>query len=498
MWRGASRWQRALGSSGLAATAVSASWLHRQEGKCQAVPDLGPLTAVSAIDGRYAGRTAPLRIHLSEYALHKNRAEVMVKWVLHMSRNEGMKEVKELSAESASAMLAISENFDVAAAAHCKTIERTTNHDLKAVEYHIKTEMDKTPELVPLKEWVHFACTSEDVNNTAYALMLLKTRSEVLLPKMDAVIGELRKLAEQHAAQPMHSLTHGQSATPTTFGKEMAIFAYRLQKHRDAVAAVDIVGKFNGASGNFNAHKAAYPDLDWPSVSRDFVCNSLGMIYQPYSTQIECHDFIAELSDAVSRFNVVLLDCDRDMWQYTSRGILKLKTVKGEVGSSTMPHKVNPIDFENSEGNIGLANALLHHFGEKLPISRMQRDLSDSTVLRGLGTAFGYSLIAYDSTLKALSRITVNSDVMNKELNDAWEVLGEAAQTLLRKHKVQGAYELLKDLTRGKTMDATIMQEFFASLKDKIPPEDLVRLQNMTPSTYLGCAEELARGQGKK
>eukprot|EP00928_Gymnodinium_smaydae_P027204 TRINITY_DN21106_c0_g4_i1.p1 TRINITY_DN21106_c0_g4~~TRINITY_DN21106_c0_g4_i1.p1 ORF type:complete len:497 (-),score=84.81 TRINITY_DN21106_c0_g4_i1:52-1542(-) len=496
MWRGAFGWQRALGGTSVIASAFTASQSRRNEIKCEAAPPISPLTAVSAIDGRYASRTAPLRIHLSEYALHKNRAEVMVKWVLHMADNPALNEVKELSPGAIQQMLSIVDAFDVAAAEKVKKIERTTNHDLKAVEYHIKSEMDKSAELVPLKEWVHFACTSEDVNNNAYALMLSKARSEVLLPKMDQVISELRALAKQHAAQPMHALTHGQSATPTTFGKEMANFAFRLQKHRDAVAAVEIVGKFNGATGNFNAHKIAYPDVDWPSVSNDFV-NSLGLSYQPYSTQIECHDFIAELCDAVGRFNVCLLDCDRDMWSYTSRGILKLKTVKGEVGSSTMPHKVNPIDFENSEGNVGLANALLHHFAEKLPVSRMQRDLSDSTVLRGLGTAFGYSLIAYESTLKALSRITVNADAMSAELDASWEVLGEAAQTLLRKHQVPGAYELLKDLTRGQTMDAATMRSFFASLKDKIPPEDLLRLQNLTPATYVGCAEDLARAQGR-
>lgn len=485
-----------MGGSGLVA---AGAFTQRQESKCQAAPEFSPMTAVSAIDGRYASRTAPLRIHLSEYALHKNRAEVMVKWVLHMAKNGEMKEVPDLSPAAIAAFLAIADNFDVKAAEHVKSIERTTNHDLKAVEYHIKSEMDKTPELVPLKEWVHFACTSEDVNNTAYALMLNRARAEVILPKMDQLIGELRILAEQHAAQPMHSLTHGQSATPTTFGKEMANFAFRLQRHRDAVAAVSIVGKYNGATGNYNAHKTAYPDIDWPSVSKDFVTNSLALEFQPYSTQIECHDFIAELCDAIARFNVTLLDCDRDMWQYTSRGILKLKKVAGEVGSSTMPHKVNPIDFENSEGNIGLANALLHHFGEKLPVSRMQRDLSDSTVLRGLGTAFGYSLIAYESCLKALTRITVNGDVMMAELDASWEVLAEPAQTLLRKYQVPGAYELLKEVTQGQGgMNATTMRAFFATLKDKLPPDDLVRLQNLEPSTYIGCAEELARAQGTK
>lgn len=486
-----------MGGTGLVAAATSASWTQHRESNCQAAPDINPLTAVSAIDGRYASKTAPLRIHFSEYALHKNRAEVMVKWVVQMSRNKDMKEVRELSPAAAAAMLAIAENFDVKAAEHVKNIERTTNHDLKAVEYHIKSEMDKVPELVPLKEWVHFACTSEDVNNNAYALMLAKARAEVILPKMDQVISELRILAEQHAAQPMHALTHGQSATPTTFGKEMAIFAYRLQKHRDALAAVDIVGKFNGASGNFNAHKSAYPGIDWPAVSREFV-TSLGIQYQPYSTQIECHDFVAEICDAVSRFNITLLDLDRDMWYYTMRGILKLKTIKGEVGSSTMPHKVNPIDFENSEGNVGLANALFHHFAEKLPVSRMQRDLSDSTVQRGLGTAFGYSLIAYESTLRALSRITVNVDAMNAELNNAWEVLAEPAQTILRKYQVPNAYEILKELTRGQVMNEATMRAFFSSLKDKLPADDLARLQSMEPRTYLGCAEELARAQGKK
>jgi len=465
-------------------------------GKKPCTEEFSPLTAISAIDGRYAGRTAPLRPFLSEYALHKYRTEVMVNWVLYLSRNKQMKEVPELSQGAASAMLAIATEFDVAAAAHCKEIERTTNHDLKAVEYHIKSEMDKNAELAKLKEWVHFACTSEDVNNCAYALMLANVRSEVLLPKMDALIKGLRDLAKAHAAQPMLSLTHGQTATPTTFGKEMAIFAYRLQRHRDAVAGVEIVGKFNGASGNFNAHVSAYPNVHWPTESRNFIC-ALGLQYQPYSTQIDCHDFMAELCDAVGRFNTTLLDCDRDMWCYCSRNILKLRTVAGEVGSSTMPHKVNPIDFENSEGNIGVSNALLHHFAEKLPVSRMQRDLSDSTVQRVLGTAFGHSLIAYEATLKALSRITVNAAVMNQELDSSWEVLAEPAQTLLRKNQVPGAYELLKNATRGQAMNRDSLRAFFKTLQDKLPAEDMARLQAMTPSTYLGCAEELAQAQGQ-
>jgi adenylosuccinate lyase len=327
--------------------------------------------------------------------------------------------------------------------------------------------------------------------------MLSKARENVLLPKMDAIIKGLRTLAEQHAAQPMLSLTHGQTATPTTFGKEMANLAHRLQRHRDSLAAVRIVGKFNGASGNFNAHKVAYPSVDWPSTSSDFV-RSLGLEYQPYSTQIECHDFVAELCDAVSRFNVTLLDCDRDMWFYTMRGVLKLKTVAGEVGSSTMPHKVNPIDFENSEGNIGLSNALLHHFAEKLPVSRMQRDLSDSTVQRGLGTAFAHGLIAYDATLRALSRITVNSAAMDSELDHAWEVLAEPAQTLLRKYQVAGAYELLKGATRGQAVNADSMRAFFDTLKSKLPAEDMARLHALKPGTYLGCAEELACVEGAR
>jgi adenylosuccinate lyase len=295
----------------------------------------------------------------------------------------------------------------------------------------------------------------------------------------------------------MLSLTHGQTATPTTFGKEMANLAHRLQRHRDSLAAVEIVGKFNGAAGNFNAHVVAYPSIDWPSLSSEFV-RSLGLIYQPYSTQIECHDFIAEICDAVAHFNTALLDCDRDMWLYTMRGILKLKTVAGEVGSSTMPHKVNPIDFENSEGNIGVSNALLHHFAEKLPISRMQRDLSDSTVLRGLGTAFAHALIAYEATLRALSRITVNGAAMDQELDNAWEVLAEPAQTLLRKYQVAGAYELLKGATRGKTVNADTMRTFFSTLEDKLPPEDMARLHTLRPGTYIGRAEELARAEGTR
>jgi len=455
--------------------------------------ELNALTAVSAVDGRYEGKTKALRAHFSEYALHKSRVEVMVAWVVHMSENSGMPEVPQLSAAAKNAMLAIARDFDVAAAASVKKTERTTNHDLKACEYYIKEQMDKNPELAALKEWVHFACTSEDVNNLAYALMLSRARSEVLLPKMDEVITGLRSLAKQHAARPLLSLTHGQTATPTTFGKEMANVAARLQHHRDALAAVHIVGKFNGATGNFNAHMVAYPNLNWPAISKDFVTKSVGVEYQPYSTQIECHDYIAELCHAVAHFNTTLLDLDRDMWQYTSRGILKLKTVAGEIGSSTMPHKVNPIDFENSEGNIGLSNALMDHFAQKLPVCRMQRDLSDSTVLRALGTAFAHALISYEATLKALTRITVNEQVMDAELESSWEVLAEAAQTLLRKHQVPRAYELLKEATRGKAVDKDGLRNFFATLDSKLPAYEVQKLRELTPATYIGCAAELAR-----
>eukprot|EP00403_Amphidinium_massartii_P020402 CAMPEP_0178398560 /NCGR_PEP_ID=MMETSP0689_2-20121128/14835_1 /TAXON_ID=160604 /ORGANISM="Amphidinium massartii, Strain CS-259" /LENGTH=515 /DNA_ID=CAMNT_0020019325 /DNA_START=96 /DNA_END=1643 /DNA_ORIENTATION=+ len=454
--------------------------------------DLNALTAVSAVDGRYETKTKALRGYFSEYALHRCRVEVMVNWVLHMSQNKDMPEVKELSAEAREALLAIATNFDVAAAASVKKIERTTNHDLKACEYHIKQEMDKHPELKELKEWVHFACTSEDVNNLAYALMLSRARSDVLLPKMDELIAGLRTLQKQHAGRPLLSLTHGQTATPTTFGKEMANVAHRLQHHRDALAAVHIVGKFNGATGNFNAHKVAYPDMAWQQVSEDFVTKNLGVEYQPYSTQIECHDYIAEICNSVGRFNTTLLDLDRDMWQYTSRGILKLKTVAGEVGSSTMPHKVNPIDFENSEGNVGICNAMLDQFAQKLPVCRMQRDLSDSTVLRALGTAFAHGLIAYEATLKALTRITVNAEVMDAELEGSWEVLAEPAQTLLRKYQVAGAYELLKEATRGRSMDKDGMRSFFNTLESKLPEHEVEKLRQLTPATYIGLAEELA------
>ena len=501
-------WKHLAGGSAALTAGVSAMHLLQQHGKgsspscCSqgvAPPeqarslDLSALTAISAVDGRYESKTKSLRAHFSEYALHRCRVEVMVKWVLHMSQNKEMAEVKELSPSAREALLAIINDFDVHAAANVKQIERTTNHDLKAVEYHIKKQMDKHPELTGLKEWVHFACTSEDVNNLAYALMLSRARTDVLLPKMDELIAGLRSLAEQHAARPLLSLTHGQTATPTTFGKEMANVAHRMQHHRDVLARVEIVGKFNGATGNFNAHKVAYPDMDWQVVSKDFITKSLGIVYQPYSTQIECHDYIAEICHSVGRFNTTLLDLDRDMWQYTSRGILKLKTVQGEVGSSTMPHKVNPIDFENSEGNVGICNAVLDHFAQKLPVSRMQRDLSDSTVLRGLGTAFGHAVIAYEATLRALGRITVNAQMMDAELDNAWEVLAEPAQTLLRKHQVPGAYELLKEATRGRSMDKDGMRSFFETLEAKLPPAELQRLKDLTPASYIGLATELAQ-----
>merc|ERR1719253_1139705 len=455
---------------------------------------LSPLTALTPLDGRYSKVSEPLRKYFSEYGLIRYRVRVELEWLKLMAETPQIKEVTALSAE-ATAVLQKCMDVSVEDALRVKEFEAKTNHDVKAVEYLIKEKLSQNVELAAIKEYVHICCTSEDINNLAYAMMLNEATKNVLFPAMQQVVDVLIGLAKEHAAVPMHALTHGQPATPTTFGKEMANVAHRLRAHLDAAKHVQCKGKFNGAVGNFNAHKVAYPDIDWPELSATLV-ERLGLTYQPYSTQIECHDYIGELAHSVARFNTTLIGFDRDMWMYISRGLLKLKVVAGEVGSSTMPHKVNPIDFENSEGNAGVGNAMLLHLAEKLPISRMQRDLSDSTVLRCIGVGFGHTLLSLKAVSRALGRSTVDAVAMEKELSPQWALVGEAVQTVMRKVNLEG-YEKMKELTRGREVTGEIMQSFLKTLEKDISPEDMARLKALTPQSYLGLAEQLAKEVGE-
>jgi adenylosuccinate lyase len=452
--------------------------------------ELSSLTAVSPIDGRYAGRTRELRPIFSEYGLIRHRVLVEVRWLQALAEHGAITEVPALSEGARATLEAIADDFSAADAERVKAIERTTNHDVKAVEYFLKEKVAGNPELQAIAEFIHFACTSEDINNLAYALMLRAGRERVLLPLMDELIETLRGLAQQWAALPMLSRTHGQPASPTTVGKEVANVVARLRRAREQVAAAALLGKANGAVGNYNAHLAAYPDVDWPALTRDFV-TGLGLDWNPYTTQIEPHDYVAELFQAISRFNTVLLDLDRDVWSYISLGYFKQRTVAGEVGSSTMPHKVNPIDFENSEGNLGIANAVFGHLAEKLPVSRWQRDLSDSTVLRNVGVGMAHSVIAYASTLKGLSKLEANAERLGEDLDASWEVLAEAVQTVMRRRGLENPYERLKELTRGKGITREALLAFLDDLP--IPEEDRARLRALTPATYTGNAEDQAR-----
>jgi adenylosuccinate lyase len=452
--------------------------------------DLRRLTAISPVDGRYGEKLDDLRGIFSEFGLIRQRLRVEVEWLRWLASENELAEVPTLSSEAQSRLDEVLTNFSEADAERVREIERTTNHDVKAVEYFIKERIESQPELLAISEFVHFACTSEDINNLAYGLMLAESRESCLLPMMDEVIAEIRSLAEETAAQPMLSRTHGQPASPTTLGKELANVVARLARQRQQLQDVPILGKMNGAVGNYNAHIAAYPELDWPGISRRFV-ESLGLEENPYTTQIEPHDYMAEFFHAISRFNTILLDFDRDLWSYISIDYFRQRTVEGEVGSSTMPHKVNPIDFENSEGNLGIANALLIHLAGKLPISRWQRDLSDSTALRNLGVAIAHSLIAYRSTLRGLSRLELAPQVLADDLEANWAVLAEAIQTLMRRHGVEKPYEKLKALTRGNRVDATTLADFVESLD---LPEDVKReLASLSPAKYLGNAAEQAR-----
>jgi adenylosuccinate lyase len=444
------------------------------------------LTALSPLDGRYEAKVAPLRALFSEYGLIRLRVQVEIHWLLALSANPSIQEVPPFSAPALKMLQGLVSDFSVADAQHVKDLEASTNHDVKAIEYFLKERTRDNKEIAGCTEFIHFACTSEDINNLAYALMLREGRGQVLLPRMERLINALEDLATRYADQPMLARTHGQPASPTTLGKEIANFVHRLRRARDRFAAVPILGKINGAVGNYNAHLVAYPEINWTAVAKTFVEN-LGLQWNPYTTQIEPHDFLAELLDALARFNTILIDFDRDMWAYISLGYFNQKTVSGEVGSSTMPHKVNPIDFENSEGNLGLANALLRHLSEKLPISRWQRDLTDSTVLRNLGVAFGYSLLALDACFKGIGKVEVDAAKLQQDLDANWQVLSEAVQTVMRRHGVPDAYEKLKEFTRGKSgITRTTLQAFIKGLA--IPEDAKQRLLALTPASYTGNA----------
>jgi adenylosuccinate lyase len=449
------------------------------------------LSALSPLDGRYAGKVGALRPIFSEAGLMRYRVRVELHWLLALGDEPAIAEVPAFPADARASLLAIDDGFSPADAQRIKAIEATTNHDVKAVEYFIKERIADRAGLAAVKEFVHFACTSEDINNLAYALMLRDARDGVLLPALDGLIGKLRALAREHAALPMLSRTHGQTASPTTLGKEIANVVARLERQRAQIATVALSAKINGAVGNYNAHVASCPDTDWPSLARRFV-ESLGLPFNAYTTQIEPHDGIAELGDAMRRANTVLIDFARDVWGYISLGYFRQTLKAGEVGSSTMPHKVNPIDFENAEGNLGLANALFAHFSEKLPISRWQRDLTDSTVLRALGTAFGHTQVALESLHKGLGKLAVNPDRLAADLDANWEVLAEAVQTVMRRHGLPEPYEQLKSLTRGQGITRDSLRTFIEGLD--LPADAKSRLLELTPASYTGLAEMLARG----
>lgn len=453
---------------------------------------LSTLTALSPLDGRYASKCDALRPYLSEFGLIHARVTVEVRWLQALANHPEITEIQPFSDETNAALDAIVINFSEDNALRIKEIERTTNHDVKAVEYFLKEQIAHIDELKEAGEFIHFACTSEDINNLSHALMLKQGR-DVLLQSMKKILADIATLAQTHAAQPMLSRTHGQTASPTTLGKEMANVAYRLSRQIKQFKQVELLGKINGAVGNYNAHLSAYPNIDWPAHSQAFV-ESLGLTFNPYTTQIEPHDYMAELFDALRRFNTVLIDFNRDIWGYISLGYFKQRLKEGEVGSSTMPHKVNPIDFENSEGNLGIANAVLAHLGEKLPISRWQRDLTDSTVLRNMGVGFAQSLIAFDACLKGIGKLELNANRLLEDLDHAQEVLAEPIQTVMRRHNIEKPYEKLKALTRGQAMTRDMMVNFVnGSELEKVPAQDRQRLAEMTPATYTGNAELQAK-----
>ncbi|WP_263141978.1 adenylosuccinate lyase [Pseudomonas sp. RIT-PI-AD] len=452
---------------------------------------LSSLTAVSPVDGRYAGKTSALRPIFSEYGLIRFRVQVEVRWLQRLANHTGIPEVTPFSSEANALLDRLAEDFQLEHAERIKEIERTTNHDVKAVEYLLKEQVASLPELAKVSEFIHFACTSEDINNLSHALMLREGRDQVMLPLMRQIAGAIRELAHRHADVPMLSRTHGQPASPTTLGKELANVVHRLERQILQVAGVPLLGKINGAVGNYNAHLSAYPSVDWEANAREFIEKDLGLSWNPYTTQIEPHDYIAELFDAIARFNTILIDFDRDIWGYISLGYFKQKTVAGEIGSSTMPHKVNPIDFENSEGNLGIANSLLQHLASKLPVSRWQRDLTDSTVLRNLGVGLAHSLIAYEASLKGIGKLELNAPRIAADLDACWEVLAEPIQTVMRRYGIENPYEKLKALTRGKGIGPEALQTFIDGLD--MPANAKAELRNLTPASYTGNAEAQAK-----
>jgi adenylosuccinate lyase len=455
--------------------------------------ELSALSAVSPIDGRYGSKTKALREVFSEYGLIKRRVLVEVRWLQCLAAHNGVTEVSSLSTEATAALNDIVDSFSEAEAQRIKDIEATTNHDVKAVEYFIKERFEGNPELLAVSEFVHFACTSEDINNLSHALMLRDGVADVVLPDMEQIVTQLTALASASANAAMLSRTHGQTASPSTMGKEVANVVARLRRQLDLLQQVQYLGKINGAVGNYNAHMSAYPDIDWQANAEAFV-QSLGLSWNPYTTQIEPHDYMAELFDAIARFNTILLDFNRDIWGYISLGYFKQRTIAGEVGSSTMPHKVNPIDFENSEGNLGLANAVFQHLAAKLPVSRWQRDLTDSTVLRNMGVGMAYSQIAYQSSLKGISKLELNEARLAQDLDNSWEVLAEPIQTVMRRYGIEKPYEKLKELTRGQDMSKEVIQAFVENLE--LPDEAKTQLLALTPANYIGNAVSQAEAIG--
>lgn len=452
--------------------------------------ELSPLTAISPIDGRYAGKSESLRSIFSEYGLIRHRVLVEIRWLQALSNHPAITEVPVFSKKANSLLESIISEFDPGQAQRIKDIEKTTNHDVKAVEYFLKEQVADSTELGKVREFFHFACTSEDINNLSHALMLGTGKDQVLMPALARVVESIKNLAHQHADVAMLGRTHGQPASPTTLGKEMANVVYRLDRQISQIDKLDMLGKINGAVGNYNAQLSAYPEVDWPAFARQFV-ESLGIRFNPYTTQIEPHDYIAELFDALRRCNTILIDFSRDIWSYISIGYFRQKTIADEVGSSTMPHKVNPIDFENAEGNFGIANAVLSHLAEKLPVSRWQRDLSDSTVLRNIGSGFAYSLIALESLQLGISKLEVDREAISQDLNQNWGVLAEPVQTVMRRYGVEQPYEKLKALTRGRQIDAQVIREFVQSLD--IPEHAKQQLTDLTPESYIGNADIQAR-----
>jgi adenylosuccinate lyase len=452
--------------------------------------NLSSLTALCPLDGRYLNKTNSLLPIFSEFGLIRYRVLVEVNWLIHLSEHAEIKEVPAFSKTAKVELQKVILDFSEEDALRVKAIEATTNHDVKAVEYFLKEKISSNNELAAVSEFIHFACTSEDINNLAYALMLKEGRDSVLVPVYERLISRLAEIANKHISTSMLSRTHGQTASPTTIGKEFANVVYRLRREIDVIKRIPIEGKINGAVGNYNAHLSAYPTIDWPKVANDFM-QSLDIQCHPMTTQIEPHDYIAELSHACSRANTIVIDLDRDIWSYISIGYFKQRVVAGEVGSSTMPHKVNPIDFENSEGNMGLANALFNHLAGKLPISRWQRDLTDSTVLRNLGMTFGYTLVALESTIKGLSKLAINETRVKQDLYDSWEVLAEPIQTVMRRYGIESPYEKLKALTRGQEMNQETIRDFIRTLE--IPTDAKDALLELTPESYTGYAEQLAK-----